>query len=57
MHIITTFPRANLDYLDDNIVMVNWNTEKSPGDIRRLAITQTTVKYYQLTLVGRTCKE
>ena len=27
------------------------NTEKSPGDLRRLAVTQTLVKYHQLTLM------
>ena len=28
------------------------NTEKSPGDLRRLAVTQTPVKDYQLTLIS-----
>ena len=27
------------------------NTDKSPGDLRRLAVTQTPVKVHQLTLV------
>ncbi len=27
------------------------NTEKSPGDLRRLAVTQSSVKYHQLTLM------
>ena len=27
------------------------HTEKSPGDLRRLAVTQTPMKYYQLTLM------
>ena len=27
------------------------NTEKSPGDLRRLAVTQTPVKDHQLTLM------
>ena len=27
------------------------NTEKSPGDLRRLAVTQTPVKNHQLTLM------
>ena len=30
------------------------NTEKSPGDLRRLAVTQTLVKDYQLTLIWKT---
>ena len=29
------------------------NTEKSPRDLRGLAVTQTLVKYYQLALVGK----
>ena len=32
------------------------NTEKSPGDLRRLAVTQTSVKDHELTLVRKTCK-
>ena len=31
-------------------------TKKSPGDLRRLAVIQTSVKNYQLTLMGRTLK-
>ena len=27
------------------------NTEKSPGDLRRLAVTQTPVKHHQLKLM------
>ena len=27
------------------------NTEKSPGDLRRLAVTQTPVKDHQITLI------
>ena len=33
------------------------NTEKSPGDLRRLAVTQTPVKDYLLTLMQKTLKE
>ena len=33
------------------------NTEKSLGDLRRLAITQTSVKDHQLTLTWKTLKE
>ena len=32
------------------------NTEKSPGDLKRLAVTQTPVKNYRLTLVWKTLK-
>ena len=31
------------------IVEIGQNTEKSPGDFRRLAVTQTLVKNHQLT--------
>ena len=30
------------------------NTEKSRGDLKRLAVTQTPVKDHQLTLMGKT---
>ena len=39
-----------------SIVKINQNTEKSPGDLWR-HVTQTTVKYYELTLVWRTSKK
>ena len=38
-------------YPDDNIIKIGQNTEKSPGDLRRLAVTQTPVESHQLTLV------
>ena len=34
-----------------SIVKISENTEKGPGDLRRLAVTQTHVKDHQLTLV------
>ena len=33
------------------IIEIGQNTEKSPGDLRRLAVTQTQVKDHQLTLL------
>ena len=33
------------------IIKIGQNTEKSPGDLRRRAVTQTPVKGHQLTLV------
>ena len=33
------------------------NTEKSPGDLRRLAATQTQVKSHQLKLMGKSLNE
>ena len=35
---------------------ISQNTEKSPGDLRRLVVTQTPVKNHQLTLVWKTLK-
>ena len=34
----------NQDHLDCCIVEIGQNTEKSPGNLRRLAVTQTNVK-------------
>ena len=42
------------DQPNDSIIE---NTEKSPGDVRRLAVTQTPVKDHQLTLMWKTLKE
>ena len=39
------------EHPDYSIVEISHNTEKSPGDLRRLAVTQTPVKDHQLTLV------
>ena len=36
------------------IILNGQNTEKSPGDFRRLAVTQTPVKNHQLTLMWKT---
>ena len=33
------------------------NTEKSPGDLRRLSVAQTPMKDHQLTLMWKTLKE
>ena len=47
----------NEDHPNDSITKNGQNTEKSPGDLRRLAVTQTSVKYHQLKLMGKTLKE
>ena len=39
-----------------SIVDNGQNTEKSPGDLRRLAVTQTPVKDHQLTLTWKSLK-
>ena len=39
------------DHPNDSIIKIDQNTEKNPGDLKRLAVTQTTVENHQLTLV------
>ena len=46
--------RPSGDHPNDSIAENAENTEKSPGDLRRLAVTQTPVKDHQLTLMWKT---
>ena len=39
------------DHPNYSIVENGQNTKRSPGDLRRLAVTQTPMKDYQLTLM------
>ena len=39
--------RTNRDHSDHSIVEIGQNTMKIPGDLRRLAVTQTPVKDHQ----------
>ena len=39
------------DHANYGIVEIGQNTERSPGDLRRLAATQTPVENHHLTLV------
>ena len=39
------------DHPSNNIIENGQNTEKSPGDLRRLAVTQTPVKDHQLNMM------
>ena len=43
-------------YPNYSIVEIDQNTEKSPGDSRRLAVTQTPIKKNQLMVVWKTLK-
>ena len=45
------------DYPNDSIAENGQNPETSPGDLRRLTVTQTPVKNQQLTLMRKTLKE
>ena len=49
--------KTNRYHSNYSIIEVVQNTEKSPGDLRRLAVTQTPVKDYQLMVVGKTHKD
>ena len=39
------------DHPNDSIIKSSQNTEKSPGDLRRLVVTQTPVRNHRKTLV------
>ena len=43
--------RTSGDHLSYSISEIGQNTEKSPGNLRRLAVTQTPVRNHRLTLV------
>ena len=43
--------RTRGDHSDYSIIKIGQNTEKSPLDLRRLAVTQTPVKNHQLMLM------
>ena len=48
--------RTSGDHQNNSIVEIGQNTKKSPGNVRKLTVTQTPVENYQLTLVWRTLK-
>ena len=48
--------RTSEDHPNYSIVEIGQNTTKSPGDLRRFAVTQTPVENHQLTLMGKTPK-
>ena len=41
--------RTSRDHPDYSIIQISQNTEKSPWDLRKLAVTQTLMKNHQLT--------
>ena len=51
------YKRTNGDYSNYCISDIGQNTEKSPGDLRRLAVTQASMKDHQLKLMWITLKE
>ena len=48
--------RTSRDQPDYKIINIGQNTEKSLGDLRKFAITQTPVKNHQLTLEYKALK-
>ena len=46
--------RTRGDHPNNSISEIGNNTEKSPGDLRRLAVTRATVKNHRLTLLWKT---
>ena len=46
--------RTSGDHPNYSIIEVGHNTKKSPGDLRRFAVTQIPVRNHQLTLVRKT---
>ena len=49
--------RRSGDHANYKIIENGQITEKSPGDLKRLAVTQTSEKYYQIKLMWKTRKE
>ena len=49
--------RTGRDYPNDSIAKNGQNPEMCPGDLRRLAVTQTPVKTHQLILMRKTLEE
>ena len=47
----------NRGYANYSIVEIGRKTKKSREDLRRLEVTQTSVKAHRLMLVRKTCKE
>ena len=48
--------RTSGDHPNYSIIKISQNTEKSPGDFRRLVVNQTPVKKHQITLAWKTLK-
>ena len=56
INILETVPKGleEKDHTNQSIVDISQNTEKSPGDMRTLAVTQTPVKMIRNTIVDMT---
>ena len=49
--------RLNWDHPNYCIIEIGQNTEKSPGNLRRFAVTQTPLKDHLLTIMGKSLNE
>ena len=49
--------RTSRDHPNYSTVMIGQDTEKSPGYLMKLAVTQTTMEDHQLMMVWKTLKE
>ena len=49
--------RTSGDSPNNSVTEIGQNTEKSPGDLNRLVVTQTSMKDHKLTLMWKTFKE
>ena len=48
--------KTSRNHPDNSIIKVMQNTERSPGDLQRDAVTQTPVRNHQFTLLWKTLK-
>ena len=48
--------RTTGDHSNDSLIGSDQNTKESPGDLRKLAVTQTPVKKHQLSMVWKPLK-
>ena len=48
--------KGRVETIQASVVEIGLNAKKNPGDLRRLAVTQTPVENHQLTLVCKTPK-
>ena len=53
----SSYQRKNQDHPKHITAKISYNTEKSPGDLRRFAVTQTSLEGNQLLLVWKFPKE
>ena len=48
--------RTSEDYPNYTIIKISQNTEKSPGNLKRFAVSKTPVRNHQLMMVWKTLK-